>query len=99
MILETAVDRFCFYKGVRAMSQLQQIIKPHSVVEAAMHPIARISSRLALLLLLAGNGPAASSRLVPLHARPCARGTGTSLCPARQLEIRTLGRIQLRFLG
>lgn len=63
------------------MSQLQQIIKPHLVGEAAMHPIARISSRLALLLLLAGDGHAASSRL------------------ARQLEIRTLGRIQLRFPG
>lgn len=63
------------------MTQLQQIIKPYPVVEAAMRPIARISSRLALLLLLARNGPAASSRL------------------PRQLEIRTLGRIQLWFLG
>jgi hypothetical protein len=31
--------------------------------EHATHPIARLSSHLALLLLLAGAGPAASSRL------------------------------------
>jgi hypothetical protein len=74
------------------MPQLQQIIKPHPLGEAAMHPIARISSRLALLLLLAGNDPAAT------YPKRFARQT---LAPglARQLEIRTLGRIQPRFPG
>ncbi len=53
----------------------------HLMGESATHPIARFSGRLALLLLLAGNGHAASSRL------------------ASQPEKRTLGRVQLRFLG
>ena len=49
--------------------------------DLATHPIARLASRLATLLLLAGNDPAASSRL------------------ASQLANRTLGCVQLRFLG
>ena len=53
----------------------------HPMGEYATHPIARFSARLALLLLLAGECHAASSRL------------------ASQSEKRTLGRVQLPFLG
>jgi hypothetical protein len=54
----------------------------HPFGEDATLPIARLASRLAALLLLAGTArPAASSRL------------------ARQLASRTLGSVQLRFLG
>ena len=53
----------------------------HPMGEYATHPIARFSDRLALLLLLAGECHAASSRL------------------ASQSKKRTLGRVQLPFLG
>ena len=53
----------------------------HPMGENATHPIARFSDRLALLLLLAGECHAASSRL------------------ASQSEKRTLGHVQLPFLG
>ena len=53
----------------------------HRRGERATHPIAHFSDRLALLLLLAWGGHAASSRLA---SRP---------------EKRTLGRVQLPFLG
>jgi len=61
-------DRYAFYRF-------------HRLGEGATHPIARRAGRLAALLLLAGNYPAASSRL--------------AIRPAR----RTLGRVQLPFLG
>jgi len=53
----------------------------HQTGDHATHPIAHFSGRLALLLLLAWGGHAASSRLA---SRP---------------EKRTLGRVQLPFLG
>ena len=53
----------------------------HQMGEYATHPIVRFSARLALLLLLAWECHAASSRL------------------ASQSEKRTLGRVQLPFLG
>ena len=53
----------------------------HQLGERATHPIAHVLTRPVLLLLLAWNGHAASSRL------------------AGQAKTRTLGRVQLRFLG
>jgi hypothetical protein len=53
----------------------------HHLGEVATHPIARLASRLAVLLLLVGGGPTVSSRL------------------AIQPASRTLGRVQLAFLG
>jgi hypothetical protein len=41
----------------------------HQMGEHATHPIVRLPSRLALLLLVAGAGPAASSRLASQLSR------------------------------
>jgi hypothetical protein len=57
------------------------IYRFHPLGEAATHPIARRAGHLAALLLVAGDYPAASSRL--------------AIRPTR----RTLGRVQLPFLG
>lgn len=62
-------------------TELNKYLALHLKGEYATQPIAHFSSRLALLLLLAGNGHAAASRL------------------ASHLEKRTLGCIQLPFLG
>ena len=79
----------------------------HPMGENATHPIARFSARLALLLLLAGECHAASSPLQGASAPACAdRSTGgqhAARIPcgtlASQSEKRTLGRVQLPFLG
>ena len=80
MILETAVDRLLPMERSYVCGHCRQF-NLHQLGESATHPIARFVGRPALLLLLAGDGPAASSRL------------------ARKPTNRTLGRVQLRFLG
>jgi hypothetical protein len=63
VILKTSVDRllhsgdFIIEPGVNFSNWIGFML------EFAPHPIARLSNRLAALLLLAGGGPAASSRL------------------------------------
>ena len=79
----------------------------HQAGENATHPIARFSDCLALLLLLAWEGHAASSPLQGASAPACAdRSTGgqhAARIPcgtlASQSEKRTLGRVQLPLLG
>ena len=63
--------------------------RSHRLGEKATHPIARRASCLAALLLIAGDYPAASSR--PFDGAQ----DRLAIRPAR----RTLGRVQLPFLG
>jgi len=69
-------DRYAFYRF-------------HRSGEAATRPMARRAGRLAVLLLVAGDCPAASSR--PFDGAQ----DRLAIRPAR----RTLGRVQLPFLG
>ena len=73
----------------------------HQMGERATHPIARFFGSLALLLLLAWDGHAASSRLMKQLAirLGCQKTTAKSLVIARPPKKRTLGCVQLPFLG
>ena len=75
--------------------------KDHRLGERATHPIARILDHPALLLLLAWNGHAASSRLMKqLAIRLSHQKTiANSLVIAGRPKTRTLECVQLPFLG
>ena len=62
IILETAIDRLLPI-AISYLLEGYRSLKHHQMGEHATYPIARFSSRLALLLLLAWDGHAASSRL------------------------------------
>ena len=88
-------------------TNLNDYLAVHRKGEPATPPIAPFSSRLASLLLLAGNDHAASalSPTLPRRGRgrsiplPLGEGLGEGCRLASQLEKRTLGCVQLPFLG
>ena len=107
--LEISVDRLCLLKSSAVMDS-DAIFATRPLGERATHPIARRSTCPALLLVLAGDGPA-SSILSPGPSPLRGEGSRLPSLPqageswregwrrAEQADHRTLGRVQLRFLG
>jgi len=72
MILDSPVGRFCALKGLMK-TEYSSFDDVQPSAETATHPIARFSSRLAALLLVAGNDHA-PHRALPANSKTAHSG-------------------------